>query len=231
MYEWPSVPQMGAAVWTYFNLSGQISWKSVQRPKCVNDKSDWNENKNDTRKISRYMNNNSKKRITVAFDFLHLLYGLEHSKWCSERYVRKSLPHAKNLDRSVIDAVFNDSWIFVTFSQLRCVGVPHDPPIFSRTCTNVPAKQIVTNGFSYVWLLLVQMGFFSNMRRGDEHALTCAFRPKARYVSCNVQPPSWSIRISMRKWSIYILSSTFIREREENWSSLLDFVQYKLTWL
>lgn len=128
---------------------------------------------------------------------LHRLYGREHSKWCSERYVRKSLPHAKNLVRSVIDADANESWIFWTFSQLRCVGFPHRPPIFSRACIKLPAKQIVTNGFSYVWLCVVQIGFFSNIRRGDEHAFTCAFRPNARYVSCNVQPPSCSIRISI----------------------------------
>lgn len=140
--------------------------------------------------------------ITAAYfqslsNVLHRLNGREHSRWCSERYVRKSLPHAKNLVRSVIDADFNDSWIFVTFSQLRCIGLPHAPPIFCRTCAKLPAKQIATNGFSYVWLLLVQIGFFSNIRRGDEHAFTCAFRPNARYVSCNVQPPSWSTRISI----------------------------------
>lgn len=104
--------------------------------------------------------------------------------------MRKSLPHARNLVRSVIDADFNDSWIFVTFSQLRCVGLPHEPPIFSRACIKLPARQIVTNGFSYVRLLVVQIGFFSNIRRGDEQALTWAFRPSARYVSCSVQPPS-----------------------------------------
>lgn len=40
MYEWPSVPQTGVAVWIYFSFSGQISSNSAQRPKCVNAKSD-----------------------------------------------------------------------------------------------------------------------------------------------------------------------------------------------
>lgn len=110
--------------------------------------------------------------------------------------MRKSLPQAKNLVRSVIDAVFSDSCILCTRSQLFCTGFPHRPPTFSRTCINAPAVQIVINGFSYVRLCVVQMGFFSNERRDAVHAFTCAFRPNARYVSCNVQPPSCVTRIS-----------------------------------